>query len=333
MLKLSPKDRAVLFFAQNNPDCPAAELARLVGTKEHTARYALKRLTENEVIRRQAVVNLSALGFEQYQLMFALATLDKETRPKVIDFLIKDERVWLVLEHGGDFELSVLLAVERGTGLQDFLLDLGSVSNGAIYSKSFSRFFAFYGFGRKYLVEEGSTLPITVSESKKVYEIDELDTEILTTLSTDGALSKRELARVLGAPGATIDYRLNRLIENGILVGFVYGVRCCEYGYSQYRLKVYAKGISSEFLEQFYSFCKIHKSIVNMSVYFGEWDYELTVETQTHLEALEVAREIQGNFSSVINQVRVLPIFHYHKIKPFIRGKVERNSRNKEVLT
>lgn len=56
-------------------------------------------------------------------------------------------------------------------------------------------------------------------------ELDDLDRRLLSTLRADGRMPVAELARTLGVARATVTTRMERLAEQGTIVGFTVRVR------------------------------------------------------------------------------------------------------------
>ena len=72
-MKLTDKERKVLACVELQADMPIDQVRKQSGLRDHTIRYALKRLEERGIIQKIPVVNLSVMGFTMHNIFFSLS--------------------------------------------------------------------------------------------------------------------------------------------------------------------------------------------------------------------------------------------------------------------
>lgn len=84
--------------------------------------------------------------------------------------------------------------------------------------------------------------------------IDEVDHEILSSMSTELGISQRDLATKLGLNTSTLHYRLKQLAEKNILLGHSYIIDPHVIGLRCFLLLVDAKGISQDLRDKLFDY-------------------------------------------------------------------------------
>ena len=145
-------------------------------------------------------------------------------------------------------------------------------------------------------------------------EIDHIDHLILSALTADGTMSGHQLARLLGLPQSTVDYRLKKLKSAGIIVGSYYAVKGERLGITSYLCLVSTKGISAAFREKALAFCAQHPEIVLMIESVGSWDFEFSIDAFSAEDAMKTSEQLLDHFGRDIHWLKMIPLFSYPKV-------------------
>ncbi len=147
--------------------------------------------------------------------------------------------------------------------------------------------------------------------------IDEIDHKLLRAITTNGELSGHQVAREVGIPQSTVDYRLKRLRSEGVIVGAYYAVRGASLGSISFLCLIRTRGMSALFREGINNFCAIHPEVVVMIESIGSWDFELVIDGFSAEQAMRVSESLLDIFGGGIQWIKMVPIFGYHKVSEY----------------
>ena len=321
-MRASPQELKIISALQLDADLPLSELCKKTGLRAHTVHYHLRRLKEAGIIRRGALINLPALGFEQYAVYFSLAPTDPKNKQRLLAELKKHPRVFWFAELGGDFQYGMSVIAKRPDEALEFLSALSAKGDGQIMRKAVSLIVNLSIFRKKYL---SPTLPVsdldmlTIPRGETKTNLDQKDMQVLSLLAEGQGESVQAMAKLLGAPRTSLEYRIKKLKEDKILLRSIYYVNAGKMGYQTFKLLVYARGLSAKFEKDFFSFARLQPQVVFFVSNFGSWDFELTVEADSPKMAVAVTESIYEKFSTNVQEIRILPVFEQTTSSGFLK--------------
>ncbi len=322
-MKLSEKEGAILASAEFKADAPIGLLSKESGYREHNVRYVLHRLQERRVIAPVPFINLHRLGYTIYTILFSTGAEKKGTKDSLLKSFIAAPEVLWVGEFGGEFQYGVAFCTKRFATLIQFLQVLSKKHQNVFFEKAISVQISSTIFPRKYLTSKKiSANPITLTFDKNVVDIDEVDSKILSGISTHGDLSHRQLALKLQMPLSTLELRIRKLREKQVIAGNIYLIDSSAFDRESYKLLVYTKGLDPLLTSQLHKFCAQHQEITYLIDCLGSWGYEIGVEVLKGERVTEVIQELYEAFGGLIHTIKVLTKFRYPKSRwfPEIRG-------------
>lgn len=317
-LKLSQQDKDILYCAQLSAGASVAALREATGCRDHRIRYCLQRALAAGLVHRRCFVNLHRLGLSQHQIYFSLSAGKRAARAKLLDALIASERVSWIGRLGGDFQYGVNVCATGIREVAEFLDDLAERFTALFLDKVVAERISFTYFGNKYLSRKKPLCTsLSYDTSVAPLAIDETDHRILRAAAGAQHRSTRELARVLGMPQTTVDYRLKRLEHNGVIVGYYYELQPELLGMQSFMLLVSVKAMTRPLREQFQAFAAAHPSVVILIHSFGSWDFELGVDVASASAASDLSEALHDAFGAALNWIKVLPSFGYPKVQEY----------------
>ena len=321
-MRLSDKERKIIFCAQLRADCSISEIAKLCGYRDHTVRYVIKTFEERGLIQKYPYINVHALGFENYIFNFSLDT-DKKGSEEFISRIIASERVAWLSRRTGTYQWAASVFVKNSVEFSVFEEELTQTVDIPLRNKAIVIHTSCYDFQRLYLLKSGQNdLIFRYGQLDKPVKIDEVDHEILSTLSGKGLTSESELSRAVGMPVSTLSNRLKKLRERQIISGYAYAFFPQELGFLVYRLHLTLKGTSISLKKAIYEFCKDHVSIVSMMNCVGPWDFEIKVECQTQFEVDSVVQSLYSSFGKYVQEIELVSLDKTSKLAyyPFVNA-------------
>lgn len=320
-MRITDKDRAVLSAIQFRANATVAEIRKSCGLREHTVNYHLSRLKEAGIARPVALIDVYRLGFCEYEVYFSLAAEEKKAADRLLKHLSESPRVAWLAELGGGFQHAMTICAQTPREASDFLEGLAKRFGNIFFEKSIASIVSFSLFRKKYLGSSGKPPleALTLGETPERVDIDETDRRIISTLFRSSYPSHRAMAQASGIARSTIEYRLKKLEEKGVILGYVYFINAAKIGMQAYKVLVYIKGLKEGVNASLYSFAMRHPNVVNFTRCLGSWDYEFTVEVQDPREMITFSRLLHDEFGGQLNSAQILPVFKQSQSANFMR--------------
>lgn len=309
-MRLSEKEAVVLASCDLRADAPLSLLKKETGLREHSIRYALRSLMQKDVIKPVALINTYKLGYANYNFYFSLCSQKKAIKASLLKALLKMPAVSWFAEFAGDYQYGMTITASTPVRAVQIIQELSRQYQGIIFEKSFSLQFSVTLYSRRYLSHKKfSTVAVTLDSSNDVVAVDDLDKKILEGLSTFGGLSHRQLAIKLNMPLSTLELRVKKLTDAGVLAGYVYAVNPTHYGQRIFNILIFAKGISAPLHNALKHFCNEHDHVIYLIECLGSWDYVVGVEVEHAEEVTSIVQDLYDQFSNYINQIKLLSKF------------------------
>ena len=319
-MKISEKEATILASAELRANAPISVLRKESGYREHSIRYALHSLVNRQVITPIPFINLHRLGYTIYHLFFTVGGERRGQQDALIKSFIASPNVLWVGEFGGEFQYGVGVCAKRLPPLIEFLTAISNKHKAIFHDKAISVQVSSTVFPRRYLTSKRfSVSPITVTfDKKEVVEIDDLDSKILSGLTTYAHLSHRQLALKIQIPLSTVELRLAKLRERGIIAGEIYAVDAGKFNMESFKLLVYTKGLDAELSTRMFNFCSRHKNVTTLIDCLGSWGYEVNVEVVRPEEVTRIIQDMYEHLGDSIHTIKTLTKFRYPKVRFFV---------------
>lgn len=296
MKELSPLQRRILGEITWNARASNIEIARKCRLKSHTVRYAVEQLTSRFGLMPLFFTDPYLQGQIPFNIYFSLRTSDQVQVTTCLKYLAKLPEVQWLSSVIGRHQYALAI---RARGLahldsflskvderfSDILVDKKSVIT--IAAVNFMPWFAFQGNGeRPFFQYTASSSPTT---------LDEVDNKILLALAERPLTPVSELAKSLGIPGATVNYRFEKMIKSRVILGFGYAASEINAKARFFKILIRSGGVGSALYQKLVTFGSSHPSVYVVEKTIGAWDVELGV-------CLYENRDIEP----LINQLHIL---------------------------
>ncbi len=146
--------------------------------------------------------------------------------------------------------------------------------------------------------------------------MDVKDKKILFELENNARLSNKVIGKRIGVKPDLVRYRINNLVEEGIIQKFLTFVNFAKLGYTDYGVFVNTKKFTKEKEKEFVSFVKKNQNISFFSRVGGKYDFIIGILARNVLHFNQIFSEIMNKFGDYITKrdiaTRVL-LFHFSK--------------------
>jgi DNA-binding Lrp family transcriptional regulator len=317
-LKLSVLERHILYLVLMDAKASVTEVARRLGCRDHHVRYALLKFRDSGVISRRMMIDVFRLGFSRHAYYVSLSSEGQKRREEIVEFLVRDPCTTVVLEVGGEYDLFVAIVARSSVALSQFGQSLSQKFGGLFSRKDVAVTVRHSVFGEKLLVDDEKLFMESFYEATAEHvEVDDLDDRLLSALSLSSTGASSSLARSLGVPVSTVDYRMKRLLNDGVICGDMHEIRGELIGLTNYLVLVGMKGVSKELEMRFHAFARRHPNIPHLSYEVGHWDFMMGVAVTNQSDLNNLVERIRVEFGESLATVKSFSMFRARKVRDY----------------
>lgn len=146
-------------------------------------------------------------------------------------------------------------------------------------------------------------------------DLDLLDLKLLTELDKNSRLSSQKISKKLLKSRSSIDYRLNNLVDKGIIINFITSVNPCKMGYKIFKCYICLKNINPR-KEQLLDFLKKSNHVYWLTECFGAYDLIITFVAKSDFEFFNIKNNLISLYNDIIISHHidlVLKVRQYYK--------------------
>jgi DNA-binding Lrp family transcriptional regulator len=314
--KLDLKDRKILYELDKDCRQTCSQIGKKVGLSSEVVNYRIKKLEEENIItHHQVVVNLSKLGIIEFKITLNLQNIDSIKLENFIKRVNKLANAMWVVSCKGNWDMIISgegRSLEEINNLKDEII---SIFSGYVANKAIAICFKAEVFNRDYLIKEKANLErerVLVDNSSFV-KLDELDSKIIKELAENGRKSIVDISHNLEESERVINYRIKRLLKEGIVTGFRIAINYAKLGIRFYKTFIYLENPKKERVKELIEYFRNHKNVIHNVQVSGNWDLEPEFEVYNEREFDGVLEDIKNKFSDIIKKVEIMTISKEHK--------------------
>lgn len=322
-MRVTQQDRDILAHLQFNADSALATIANAVGCREHTVRSVLYRYGQLDLFTPRVFIDTLRLGYSQYVVLFAVASLSPQAINRFVEALVACDAVSCILELGGEYQFEAHITCRGSVEFSSILDRLAGQFPDLVSEKSICIQVLHSIFASRHL----SAFRPTPSElsweiTTEHVRIDELDHQILRGLAYEGSLSRTMLARKLGTPLSTLQYRIQNLREKRVILGFTYEYRGSVLGLRHYLVLVRSRGADASCHRDMRELARNNPYVTYYSQSIASWDYRIGIAVDSDALASDVMNDIYSKMGKRIGRAILLPVLRAWKVidYPFTRS-------------
>lgn len=320
---LDEKDKRILLELDLDARASLKAISRKARLSKEAVLYRIKRLEERGIIQRYlAIINFSRVGYTGFGVFCRLEGADEEKRRALIEWLKAFPQVYWVGICGGRFDVSFGLMCKSVFEFNRLYYQFKNEFSGMLSETAVAIRAELRQFTRNYLLKEAKTTEgpsLFFGQEPSIEEIDELDSEIMSLMAADAKTPVVEIASRLHKPPSTIALRIKRLEEKGIIQAYDIVVKVQAYGLQSYRLLLTLNKLDEQLRNRLFSFAQENPRIGLAAETVGGWNFEIILETESHLAFEEELTKLKRIFGNAISGLEVLVMFdedHYLNMWP-----------------
>ena len=256
------------------------------------------------------LINSMKLGYNWYRTFFKFQNLTIEKEKEIIDYL-KEKTSWISKVEGfWDLNTGIFLenVYEYRDFINEFLLkyslfieryNVSIVTREWIYCHD-------YLLNKKQKTNKPILMGFNNKSEYKAENIDKMDYKILKTILKNARMKSIDIAREIGTTEIVIRYRIKKLIQKGIIIGFKPFLNINKLGYTYFKLHITLQNLTKEKKNSIINNIHQHPNTIHMTELVGGADIECEFQVKTNEEFYQHIQELRTKFSDIIRDYKFM---------------------------
>jgi Lrp/AsnC family transcriptional regulator, leucine-responsive regulatory protein len=312
--ELDEKDRAILFYLDEDSRIPVSKLAKKVQLSRELVRYRMERMVQEKVIQKYLTfITLPKTGYNVTTVFFRFQDTSVKDEEEVIKYLLVKKNVIWLASMDGRFNLGFTLCVYSTKEVAEFIDTLKDKYGKFMSDFQIASIVSAWRFPRKYLLKDSFGEREFLSEHHpESISIDSVDKAVLIALGEDGRMTAVEIAKKVGVSPDTVADRIRSLKKRGIIAGIGVITDNLVLGRRLFRtFLTFHNLISVE--KKFMNYCKEHPNSVQLKRMLGPWEYEVDLEVADETELRRINSAFKETFQESVRATSFVSIYKIHK--------------------
>jgi Lrp/AsnC family transcriptional regulator, leucine-responsive regulatory protein len=305
--KLDKKDEKLLSLLALNARETGARIAKRTGLSKDAVLYRQRKLEAAGIVQGYtALIDISKMGWSTYHLFIKLNQLDAGVQQLVVESFKRYPFVKALVEFSGKFSFEIALAASSLGELDSFISqivdDLSDVLHEYII-QIITKGFVSKGLpGRNIEVQR----PKPMNRLAGAVKMDDKNRQILFELSRNARLSLHKLGAKAGLTAEGVKYRLKKLCESGVILGYLPIFNYQALGYTVYTVLMGIKNLTTLKEKRLESFLQNSPHVLWGVKSIGRYNLMMYVCTRKSEEFHATMTELRSLFAADIEDYEAL---------------------------
>jgi DNA-binding Lrp family transcriptional regulator len=308
-IKLDLKDKKILFELDFHARESNSAIAKKVRLSKQGVDYKIRNLVKKGVIKSfSPVINGNQLGYFYCRIFIKFQNLTKDKEQEIIAYFMKNAQCKWMLKAEGTYDLMFATWTKSLREFKD--ISEGFVEKYGMYikQKDESLGVKLTHFQARYLLGKQDSEEYYFQEAEKATEIDQTDKQILRLVSEDARMPLVEIAKRTGVSAKVVSYRLKRLQDEKVILGYRPNIDNDLIGFSYYKILFYLTNITQEKLAALKNFLKIQAEVMYIVEEVGISDIDIEIMLPKGRSVYEFVDRIRFEFPTLIRDYEAFSI-------------------------
>ncbi len=327
VMRFSDFEQKILSEIELAADLTNEVVARRLSVRSERVARSRQRMIEAGKIRPRVFINSAALGFFDLKLFFSISTGSDTKKRAIFQKITQSPGVSWLGSYAGDYRYGLAYFCKDPLELLAFTDAIGTQFPGVFSARTTLIRATYRAYARAWLGRSSTKRKsFTLTKTKEQYVPDALDRQILWHMGGSEYTSTRNLARTLGEVASTVNRRISKLEEAGVIQGYYYALDPNDLDVETYRLLLNFSSLDSALREKVHLFSRTHQQSLYLLESVGTWDFELGFETRRAREINQIISDLYVQCGTHLQDIKVLTELeelHSHYF-PFVPTRAKR---------
>jgi DNA-binding Lrp family transcriptional regulator len=316
MEKIDLKDRKILYHLGLDSRQSYRSIGKKVGLSKDVVASRVKKLQDKKIIKGCcAVVDYSKLGYSFYRFYFSYQNVSPELKNEIIDYFVNDKNTDSVRSLEGSYDLIVFIYVKSFPDAQTFWHKTLKKYGKFFSKKVFSAYCKEDYYGHRFLLLDEKDINKKIIyqfyDSGKRIEIDDLDFKIVQLISQNSRISTIDMAKELDTTSTIVHYRLKKLMDTNIIIGFTINVNLPKIGYYWYKVDIELNQFDK--LSKIINYIEANPNLFYIFGTIGYVDLEIIFALNNSYQLHQIMEDLLKKFPDVIKNYSYTSVIKTHK--------------------
>ncbi len=318
MNELDLKDKKILFELERNARQTDQEVARKVRLSRESVRYRIHQMEKEGYINYfMTLINTMKLGYDWYRTFFKFQNVTLEKEEEMITWL-KKRASWITRVEG-IWDLNTAIFCKNVYEYRDIINEFLMQYSAFVESYNVAIVTRMWIYQKNYLLHktQKNVEPIVMGfdscKDRQVEAIDEIDYSILGVLMKNARMKNRDIARQINVTEIMVRYRIKKLIEKGIIIGFRPFLNIPRLGYIYFKIHFTLQNLTTEKKKEIFAYIHQHPNTAHTTELVGGSDLETEFQVQSNQEFYDCIKEIRTKFADNIKDYEFMQYTNEYK--------------------
>ena len=321
VVKLDDKARKILYQLDLNCRQSDKAIGRKVGLSKEVVRYRILKLQREGVIKRfYPIIDYIRLGYLPVRNFLKFRGVSPEKEAEIINYLKRENNT--IRKVQGGWDLNTTLRVKNIYEYKDFFDRFLLRYSHHIEKYWLSVVSNVWFFHLDYLLGENDEPSSRPKPDKVGYvkgshghaKIDARDQAVLKVLMENSRMKNIDMARKINGTEMIVRYRMKKMMEAGVLVGFRPRLDLSTFGYTHFKIHMKLQNLTPERKQEIFNYVNHHPNIIYMMELVGGDDLEIDYHAKDNRELYKFLADFRSKFSELIKDYEFMEYVEEHPI-------------------
>ncbi len=308
-MKLDKKDKRLLSLLSLNSRMSFVQMGKRLALGGLAVERRLRRLESEGIIGQMcARVAPQDVGFGEYRLFFRFDVMDTKTEREVLGLFESYPRTgWGVIAEG-EYQALWRIYAKSPEEVEEAKFLMMKKFGKRITAKAMATtiYEKWLPWNRAFGTERGAqAFP---KEARGKNKLDGTDLEIISMLAGNSREKSTAIAKKIGISPDAVNYRVRRLVKEGIIREFTAWFDARKLGYNYYKILITLQDADRGEEKRFVEYCLQNYTVVYLNKILGSWDLEIDAIVENNEELHDFIRGIKTRFENVVGQHMIISV-------------------------
>jgi len=318
MDKLDLKDRKILYQLDLNARQTDSEIAKKAGLSREAVHYRIEQMLKKGYINYfMTILNSMKLGYDWYRTFFKFQNLTIKKEEEIIAWL-KQHASWITKVEG-KWDLNTGIFCKNVYEFRDIIDQFLLEYNEYIESYEVAIVTRMWHYHRDYLLDKeqktthAEIMGFANKEKRQTETIDKKDYAILALLLKNARMKTIDIARKLKTTEMIVRYRMKKLQQRGIILGYRSFLNMNKLGYRYFKVHIRLHQLNPTRKKTILEYIHHHAHTVYTTELVGGADIETEFQVQSNEELHKYLKDLRMQFGDIIRDYEFMEYTQEYK--------------------
>lgn len=316
MVKIDSKDREILYQLDLDSRQSFAKIGSKVGLSKTVVAYRVNKLIENDIIKTfYTVIDAFKLGYISFRIYLVYQYMTQEKEKEIISYFTSQKLNWWTISAEGRFDLALIMWVKNINDFYSFWDEALKRFRDYFMEQQFSVYIQQYSYRYSYLLNDmkkSDRTKFEITGGGAQVKIDDLDFRLLRLIAPSARISAKELAKRLNTTVAVVNYRIKKLMKEGVIQGFRTDIDLTKLGYQFFKADIDLRDFKQR--GKIVSYAKTNPHLVRIDKSVGISDLELEYHVLSLEQFHDIMKDLVNKFPDIIKKYKYVYASKLHKM-------------------